>query len=82
MRQDIHTTLSHGSNLRRRELLKASALGAAIVALPMGASAQAAPLRIVVPYVPGGSADIVGRMSEKIPPDVFVHELTGGVLDG
>ncbi len=62
MRQDIHTTLSHGSNLRRRELLKASALGAAIVALPMGASAQAAPLRIVVPYVPGGSADIVGRI--------------------
>lgn len=47
-----------GMNFTRRVLLGAS------LALPSAARAQARPLRIIVPFPPGGSVDIVSRIAQ------------------
>src|SRR3546814_4474162 len=49
-------------DMHRRRLLRATAAGAALGIASYSSLARSnAPLRIVVPYTPGGSADIVGR---------------------
>ena len=59
--------------LRRRALLRAGAAGAATAALPGLARAQARPLRLIVPYPPGGPLDIVARsLAEKVKDSLGV----------
>ncbi|MGB4060788.1 MAG: tripartite tricarboxylate transporter substrate binding protein [Burkholderiaceae bacterium] len=71
--------------LNRRQLLTAGAAGAATGLLP-SAWAQAAwptkPLRLVVPFAPGGSSEIVARavaseMAKTIGQNVFVENKPG-----
>ncbi len=70
----------------RRHLLAAAAAMALAAVLPLPASAQAAfpskPIRIIIPYAPGGTTDIVGRrvgqrMSELLGQPVVVENRTG-----
>lgn len=70
---------------RRRFLAAAVALALA-AALPQSAVAQAAfpskPIRIIIPYAPGGTTDIVGRrvgqrMSELLGQPVVIENRTG-----
>jgi tripartite-type tricarboxylate transporter receptor subunit TctC len=70
---------------RRRLLLYLTAALAASTALPAQAQAQAfeGPLRMVVPYAPGGSSDRVARLvADKLGPKlgltVVVENRTGG----
>ncbi|RYF62236.1 MAG: tripartite tricarboxylate transporter substrate binding protein [Comamonadaceae bacterium] len=71
--------------LNRRQLL-GTALGAAAVAAPWSVSAQqgwpSKPLRIVVPYPPGGSSDIIARaisqpLSDALKQPVVIDNKPG-----
>lgn len=73
------------SLVRRRTLLTGAAAASALAALPR-AHAQAAwptkPLRLVVPFAPGGSSEIVARavaaeMAKTIGQNVFVDNKPG-----
>ncbi len=73
------------SSLNRRQLLAGGAAAATALWLP-GAHAQAAwpakPLRLVVPFAPGGSSEIVARavaaeMSKTIGQNMFVDNKPG-----
>lgn len=57
-------------------------LGALFAALSLGASAQSGPIKIVVPYPPGGSSDIIARsisqpLSELLKQPVIVENRAG-----
>ena len=57
--------------------------GAALIASSMPASAQTAPIRLVVPYPPGGSSDLSARivaqkMSDVLGRQVLVDNRPGG----
>ncbi|MDP1684813.1 Bug family tripartite tricarboxylate transporter substrate binding protein [Hydrogenophaga sp.] len=67
----------------RRQLLSLTAALAATAALPAHAQALEGPLRIVVPFAPGGASDRVARLvGEKLGPalgvTVVVENRTGG----
>jgi tripartite-type tricarboxylate transporter receptor subunit TctC len=66
----------------RRHLLSITAALAASAALPARAQAPEGPLRIVVPYAPGGSTDRVARLvadklGQKLGTTVVVENRTG-----
>lgn len=68
---------------RRRLLLSLTAALAASTALPAHAQPLEGPLRVVVPYAPGGSSDRVARLvADKLGPKlgvtVVVENRTGG----
>jgi len=55
--------------LRRNLLLGAAALPLAAPAIAPAAKAQGRPLRIIVPFPPGGAVDLLGRiLAERLPP--------------
>lgn len=66
--------------MRRRHLL---ALGAAVVAAPRLALGQSRPIRVVVPFAPGGQSDTVMRliqpkMSEFLGQTIIIENRPGG----
>jgi tripartite-type tricarboxylate transporter receptor subunit TctC len=66
--------------MRRRNLL---ALGAAASALPRIALAQSRPIRVIVPFAPGGQSDTVMRllqpkMSEFLGTSMIIENRPGG----
>ena len=70
----------------RRRLLGAASLAALSLGLPLAASAQAGwpsrPIKIIVPYPPGGSSDIIARaisqpLSEALKQSVIVENKPG-----
>ena len=76
----------NNSPLNRRQLLASSA-ASALALSPLLSQAQAAwptkPLRLVVPFAPGGSSEIVaralaGEMAKTIGQNVFVDNKPGG----
>ncbi|MDP2065625.1 MAG: tripartite tricarboxylate transporter substrate binding protein [Burkholderiaceae bacterium] len=72
--------------MHRRKLAALTALAAASLAFPLGALAQAdypsKPVRIIVPFPPGGTSDVMGRMLAdeltKILKQPFIIENIGG----
>src|SRR6187549_3405080 len=80
--ETLNTTLS----LSRRQWLKQTSAFALAGSLPLVGQAQAAwpakPLRLVVPFAPGGSSEIVaraiaGEMARSIGQNVFVDNKPG-----
>jgi tripartite-type tricarboxylate transporter receptor subunit TctC len=73
----------HHHSPARRTLLAAAGTLAALSALPLRAQAwPAKPLRLVVPFAPGGSSEIVaravaGEMAKTIGQNVFVENKPG-----
>jgi tripartite-type tricarboxylate transporter receptor subunit TctC len=72
--------------ISKRQLLRAGGAAAAASLLPGFATAQAGfptkPIRIIVPYAPGGTTDIVGRrvgqrMSELLGQPVIIENRAG-----
>jgi len=66
----------------RRSLIGALAACAALSSIAWGQSYPAKPLRIVVPYAPGGAVDIVARsvgqeLSKRLGQSVLVENRTG-----
>ena len=78
-----HTTRHAPRNLTRRTLLASSLAGLGLAA--QDASAQAwptRPIKIIVPYAPGGSSDIIARaisqpLSEALKQSVIVENRVG-----
>ena len=70
-------------DIQRRRILRATAAGAALgIASYAPLVRSSAPMRVVVPYAPGGSADIVGRaaaswLSERLGRTVIVENKGG-----
>ncbi|MGE0313354.1 MAG: Bug family tripartite tricarboxylate transporter substrate binding protein [Lautropia sp.] len=63
---------SHPMNLRRRILAAMAApLAAAIAAPAVAQSFPDRPLRLIVPYPPGGATDILGRMIGRLMGEVL-----------
>lgn len=57
-------------------------LGALFAALSLGAAAQSGPIKIIVPYPPGGSSDIIARaisqpLSDELKQPVIVENRAG-----
>src|SRR5262245_33207791 len=78
--------VGHAMTLDRRWFLNLSAATAALPALPRLALAQTypdRPVRMVVPYAPGGPTDAITRvlaqkMSERIGKQFYVENIGGG----
>ena len=76
----------HSSPVTRRHALHLAAGGAAALALPFAARAQAWPsksIRFVVPFAPGGSSEIVARsvaaeLSKSLGQSMYVDNKPGG----
>jgi tripartite-type tricarboxylate transporter receptor subunit TctC len=72
--------------LARRRLLKLLAGGAALAGCPRLAMAQsypARPVRVIVPFAPGGQTDVVARLvaqklSERLGKQFYVENAAGG----
>src|SRR5215470_7682449 len=72
--------------LLRRDVLRLAAGGAAISALPRVAMAQAypaRPVRMIVPFAPGGQNDAIGRLiaqklSEHLGKQYIIENVGGG----
>jgi tripartite-type tricarboxylate transporter receptor subunit TctC len=72
-------------NIPRRRLLRATMAVAALGSLPRAAWAltyPARPVRIIVPFGPGGNADVLGRMiaqklSERLGQQFYVENVSG-----
>src|SRR5262245_3596352 len=77
--------------MNRREILKGGAALMATTALPFGVAAQGRypdrPIKLIVPFAPGGATDVVGRLwAEKIKPlvgtVVIENKASGGGAPG
>ncbi|WP_353172359.1 Bug family tripartite tricarboxylate transporter substrate binding protein [Paracandidimonas soli] len=89
MRTEITKIIKQGSSLRRRALLGGMAGLTAAFALGAPAASQAQetdwptkPIRLVVPFPPGGSTDAVGRMlgnllAERLGQSVIIENRGG-----
>src|SRR5262249_60062907 len=73
-------------NLPRRNFLRLAAGAAALPAVSRTAGAQSypeRPVRVIVPYAPGGPTDVFGRLiaqklSEQLGRQFFVENIGGG----
>jgi tripartite-type tricarboxylate transporter receptor subunit TctC len=74
-------------NLLRRRFLQVAAAAAVLPALSRFASAQAypaRPVRMIVPFGPGGNADVFGRiiaqkLSERLGEQFYVEKVSGNI---
>ena len=72
--------------LPRRKFLHLAAGAAALPAMPRVARAQAyptRPVRVIVPFAPGGQVDVVARLiaqrlSEQLGQQFYVENASGG----
>jgi tripartite-type tricarboxylate transporter receptor subunit TctC len=77
-------------NFERRDFLKRSGatalawagIGSSVATEALAADYPASPVRLIVPYPPGGAADVVGRiaakhLAEKLGQSVFVDNRSG-----
>lgn len=76
----------HNILLDRRSLLRIAGAGCALAANPFAFAADpypSRPIRIVVPYAPGGGTDVVGRalaqaMSKELGQPIIIDNKAGG----